>query len=83
VQIHTRRPVNWKLVPPAHARLPARHARQPDSCGIWAPCLSLRRRPLLAGLHRREALRRQLQGHAQLHRHRARDHRARGATRCT
>ena len=29
----------------------------PDSCGIWAPCLTLRRRPVLADLHRREALR--------------------------
>ena len=29
----------------------------PDSCGVWAPCLTLRRRPVLADLHRREALR--------------------------
>ena len=59
VQIHHSRDlVHWRLL-----TRPLRRASQlnmlgdPDSCGVWAPCLTLRRRPVLADLHRREALR--------------------------
>ena len=58
VQIHHSRDlVHWRLL-----TRPLRRASQldmrgdPDSCGVWAPCLSSCGRPLLPGLHRRETL---------------------------
>ena len=85
VQIHHSRDlVNWTLVtPPARPRDPARHARQSRQLRHLGALPVLCRRPVLAGLHRRQALRRQLQGRAQLHRHRAGDRRRRGPTRST
>ena len=61
--------------PPARPRLAARHARQSRLVRHLGAVPVARRRAVLARLHRREALRRQLQGHAQLHRHGARHRR--------
>ena len=59
VQIHHSRDlVNWRLL-----TRPLRRASQlnmlgdPDSCGVWAPDLTYAGRPLLPGLHGREAIR--------------------------
>jgi hypothetical protein len=66
VQIHHATDlVNWRLV-----TRPLDRAAQLDMRGD--PC----RRSVLARLHRRQALRRQLQGQPQLHRHRAVDRRS-------
>ena len=59
----------------ARPRQPARHARQSRFRRRLGAVPVLCRRPVLAGLHRRQASRRQLQGRAQLHRHRAGDRR--------
>jgi hypothetical protein len=77
VQIHHSRDlVNWTLVSRPLDRGTLLDMRgNPDSCGIWAPCLSHRRREVLARLYGRQALRRQFQGCAELHRHRSRHHR--------
>ncbi len=70
VQIHHSRDLmNWTLVRrPLERRSQLDMRGNPDSCGIWAPCLS-RGWPVLAGLYRCQTLRRQLQGCPQLHRH--------------
>jgi hypothetical protein len=59
VQIHHSRDLaNWRFL-----TRPLRRASQlnmlgdPDSCGVWAPCLTHADRPVLADLHRRETLR--------------------------
>ena len=57
--------------PRADAHQPARDARQPDSGGIWAPCLSWRDGVFPPHLHQRAQPARHAQGHAQLPRHRA------------
>ena len=60
VQIHHSRDlVHWRLLtrPLTRARASSTCSAIPDSCGVWAPCLTPRRRPLLPHLHRREALR--------------------------
>ncbi len=59
--------------PAAGAEKSARHARQSRQLRHLGAVPLLCRRPVLAGLHRRQALRRQFQGRPQLHRHRAVD----------
>ena len=57
----------------ARARVPARHARRAGFLRRLGALPLLRRREILARLHRRQTLRRRLQGRPQLHRHRAFD----------
>ena len=57
VQIHHSRDlVNWRLIAHPLDRVGLLDMRgNPDSGGIWAPCLTLRRWPVLAGVHGCEA----------------------------
>ena len=59
VQIHHSRDlVHWRLLTrPLSRASQLNMLGDPDSCGIWAPCLTLRGRLVLADLHGREALR--------------------------
>ena len=59
VQIHHSRDlVHWRLLTrPLSRASQLNMLGDPDSCGVWAPCLTLRRRPVLSDLHRRETLR--------------------------
>jgi hypothetical protein len=59
----------------ADPRQSARHARQPGQLRHLGAVPVLRRRQVLARLYRRQTLRRQLQGRAELHRHLRDDHR--------
>ena len=78
VQIHHSTDlVNWRLVKRPLDRAAQLDMRgNPDSVRHLGAVPVLCRRAVLAGLYRRQALRRQLQGQPQLHRHRAGDRRA-------
>ena len=85
VQIHHSRDlVNWRLIARPLDRASQLDMRgEPDLLWRLGPLPQPRRRPLLADLHRHEALRRQLQGRAQLPRHRRPRSPAPGPTRST
>ena len=59
VQIHHSRDlVHWRLLTrPLSRASQLNMLGDPDSCGVWAPCLTYADGLLLSGLHRRETLR--------------------------